>query len=75
MEIGSRVWAVRVARKEKKEKARDPDISPPRGGATADTIPIRFSRVVDPRDVISLAKFENKRFIIVTLVSGRVLPF
>ena len=73
MKIGSRVWAVRVARKEKtktKIKARDPDISPQRGGATADTIPTKFDRVFDPRDVISLAKFESKRFMIVTLVSG-----
>ena len=74
MEIGSWVWDVRVARKEKKiiiiKKARDPDISSQRGGATADTIPTKFGRVVDPRDVITLAKFENNRFIIVTLVRG-----
>ena len=48
----------------------DPDISPLRWGATVHTISIKFGRVVDPRDVIILAKFENKRFIIVTLVSG-----
>ena len=62
MELGSRVWAVRVVRKEKnkqkiKWKARDPDISPHRGGAAADTIPTKLGRVVDPRDVITLAKF------------------
>ena len=56
MEIGSRVWAVRI--------------SPPCGGATADTIVTKFGKVVEPLDVITLAKFENKRFIIVTLVSG-----
>ena len=61
VEIGSRVWAVRVARKEKKKwMARDPGIPPPRGGATADTIPTKFSRVVDPQDVIAFAKFEKQ---------------
>ena len=38
-------------------KAHNPDIAPQRGGATADTIPINFGRVVDPRDVITLANF------------------
>ena len=75
VEIGSRVWAVRVARKENTEKiiikgTRDPDISPLRGGATAHTIPTKFCRVIHPHDIITLAEFENKRFIIVTLVSG-----
>jgi len=50
VEIGSRVWAVRVARK--------------------DTIPTKLSGVVDPRDVITLAKYEIEVFIIVSLVSG-----
>ena len=49
---------------------RNLDIPPLRGGATADTIPTKFGRVVDPRNVITLAKFENKRVIIVTLVSS-----
>ena len=76
MEIGSRVWAVRVAIGLKKtetkkiKKARDPYISPPRGGATADTIPTKLGRIGGPRDLINLAKLENKRFIIVTSVSG-----
>ena len=72
MELGSRVWAVHVARKEetKKQKARDPDISPLSGGATAVTIATKFGRFVDSRDVFTLAKFENKRFITVTLISG-----
>ena len=48
---------------------KDPDISP-RGGATGNTTPTKFGRVVEPRNIITLAEFENKRFIIVTLVSG-----
>ena len=56
--------------KKKKLQARDPYFSPPRGDATADTIPTKLGRVVDPRDVITTAKFEIKRFIIVTVVSG-----
>ena len=77
VEIGSRVWAVRVARKEKIIiiQCTRPWFSPLRAGATAHTITTKFGRVVDPRDVITLAKFENKRFIIVTLVCGRILPF
>ena len=73
MKIGSRIWAVRVARREKQKKkylkARDPDIS-----SQLDTIPTKFGRVVDPRDVITLVKLENKLFIMVTLVSGKILP-
>ena len=40
------------------------------GDATADTTVTQFGRVVDLRDIITLAKFENKRVIIVALVSG-----
>ena len=50
--------------------ARDPDILLLCGDATARTISTNFGGVIVPRDVIILAKFENKRFIIVTLVSG-----
>ena len=51
-----------MARKEKIiiKKARNLEISPLRGGATADTIPTTFGRVVDPRDVITLAKILNQ---------------
>ena len=54
MEIGSRVWAVSVAiGMKKRKKARDPYISPPRGGTTAETIPTKLGNVVYPRDVIN----------------------
>ena len=58
--IGSRVWAVRVARKEKTKKNNKKHATPifTTWGATADTIPTKFGRVVDARDVIILAKFE-----------------
>ena len=49
-----------MARKEKKQqklKARDSFTSPPRGGATADTIPIKLGMAGEPRDAITLAKF------------------
>ena len=58
-----------------KIKGTRPDISLPRGGATDDTIPTKFYRVVDPRDVINPAKCEIKRFIIVNLLSGWSIPF
>ena len=40
--------------------ARDPDIPPSCGGTTADTIVTKFDRAVDPRDVITLARFEKQ---------------
>ena len=40
--------------KKKVIKGTRPGFSPPRGGATADTIPTKRDRVVDPRDVITL---------------------
>ena len=78
VEGSSRVWAVRVARKEKKIiiiKGRRPRYFTTTWGVTADTIPTIFCRVVDPHDVVTLAKFENKWFIIVTLAGGWILPF
>ena len=50
--------------------AGDPYFSPPCGGATAHTITTNFGTIVDPQNFITLAKFEIKRFIIVTLVSS-----
>ena len=70
MEISSRVWAVRVLRITKTKikiiKARDPYISPPRGGAPAHTIRTKLVKVDETRDVINLAKFQIKRIINVT---------
>jgi len=40
------------------KKARDPYISPPRGGATADTIFTKLDRVAETRNVITLSKFK-----------------
>jgi len=37
------------------KKARDPYISPPRGGATAEMIFTKLGRVADTRDVITLS--------------------
>jgi len=39
------------------KKARDPYISPPRGGATAQTIFSKLGGVAETRDVITLYKF------------------
>ena len=52
------------------KKTRDPYISPPRGGATADLYPTKLGRIGEPLDVITHDKFEIKRFLIVTLVRG-----
>ena len=70
MEIGSRVWAVLVVRKENKKNGTRPVHFPTTWGAAANTIPTQLGKVVNPLNVITLAKFEAKRFIIVTLVSG-----
>ena len=76
MEIGSRVWAVRVARKEKKIiKGTWPRYFTTTWGRNRWYDPTKFGRAVDPRDVITLAKCENKRFMLVTWGSGRILPF
>jgi len=40
-----------------KKKARDPYISPPYGGATAETIFIKFGRVAETRELITLLNF------------------
>jgi len=37
---------------------------------TADTITTKLGGVIDPREVITLAKYEIKLFVIVTLVIG-----
>jgi len=52
------------------KKARDPYISPLRGGATAETIFTKLGRFAETRDVITLSKFQINRFINVALVSG-----
>jgi len=42
--------------------AREPYVSLPRGGATADTISAKLGGVFDLRDIITLAKYEIKLF-------------
>ena len=73
VKIGSWVWAVRVARKDKGTQL------------LYFTTTCGRHRWYDPNQIwqgcwsaysiIILAKFKNKRFIIVTLVSGWILPF
>ena len=69
------IGCTRVNEYKKKKKARDPYISPPRGGATARTIFTKLGRVGETRDVINLAKFQINWFKIVSLVRGWILPF
>jgi len=40
------------------KKARDPYISPPRGGATAETIFSKLDRVAETRDEITVSNFK-----------------
>jgi len=74
VEIGSLVWSVRVAEKDKTKKINERHasriISYNVRGVPADTIPTKLVGVVDLRDVITHAKCEIKLFIIVTLVNG-----
>ena len=72
MKIGLRVWAVYAWPRIK--KACNPYISPPRGGTTSDLVLTRFGffgKIGELRNAITNAKFEIKRFKIVTLVRVR----
>jgi hypothetical protein len=73
VKIGSRVWAVRVAKK--KKQSQDPYMSPPSGVGTADRIRSKICRIGDLRNVITLAKFWVDRCIIVTLAMGWTFMF
>jgi len=50
--------------------ARDPYISPTRGGANADTIFTELGRVAETHDVITHAKFKINLYKIVTWLKG-----
>jgi len=77
VEIDTRVWAVRVARKDKtqKNKRHSNRIFHHHVEGPAETISTELGGVVDQRDIIALAKYDTKLFVIVTLVSGWSLPF
>jgi hypothetical protein len=57
------------------KKARDPYISQPRGGATADLIFTKLRRAGGKRDVINLAKTQINRFINMPLEVVEVFNF
>jgi len=67
VEIGSGVWAVWIERQNKKNNRHATRIFHHLVGASP---PTKLGGVVEPWDVIILAKYEIKLFIIVTLVSG-----
>jgi len=78
VEIGSRVWIVRVQERQNKKlnkRYATRIFHHHVGSAPTDTTTTKVGEVVDPWDIITFAIYEIKLFIIVTWVSGWNLPF